>query len=305
MNDLQQAFYEGGGVTEVVENGDGLKVRSGFDILLEENEETVGWITIEGTKIDYPILQAEDNNEYLQRDFYKNYNILGSIFMDFRNDVSSLGKNTIVYGHRTKNGTMFEGLTDFEDQTFYEKHKTFTFDTLYESYEAEIFAVYNTTTDFYYIQTDFSSEEDFQTLLDEIDDRSLIESDVEVGPEDHILTLSTCDYKLDKEKGRFVVHAKLALLTGAVPWLTAAAFFVLAILAGAITSLVALLLDERFGYFNDPRETLKLLTTVFVENLGVRQLTVWWRIRAMFGGRSTHQWGDMERRGVACLARSA
>ena len=97
----------------------------------------------------------------------------------------------------------------------------------------------------------------------------------------------------------------LALLTGAVPWLTAAAFFVLAILAGAITSLVALLLDERFGYFNDPRETLKLLTTVFVENLGVRQLTVWWRIRAMFGGRSTHQWGDMERRGVARLARSA
>lgn len=210
MNDLQEAFYEGGGTDlEYVDNGGEMKIRSGFDILLDQNDETVGWLTIEGTKIDYPILQAENNNDYLQRDFYKNYNILGSIFMDFRNDVTSLGKNTIVYGHRTKNGTMFEGLTEFEDQEFYERHKTFTFDTIYESYEAEIFAVYNTTTDFYYIQTDFTSDEEFSTLLQEIESRSLIESNVEVGPEDKILTLSTCDYKLDKQKGRFVVHAKL------------------------------------------------------------------------------------------------
>ncbi|HEX7099928.1 MAG TPA: glycosyltransferase [Acidimicrobiia bacterium] len=97
----------------------------------------------------------------------------------------------------------------------------------------------------------------------------------------------------------------VAALTGAVSLFSIAAFFVLAVLAGAVTSLVALLLDERFGYFNDPRETLKLLTIVFVENLGVRQMTVWWRIRALFGGRSTQSWGNMERRGVARLAQSA
>ncbi len=96
-----------------------------------------------------------------------------------------------------------------------------------------------------------------------------------------------------------------AVLSGALSLFSVAAFFVLAVLAGAMTSLVALLLDERFGYFNDPRETLKLLTIVFVENLGVRQMTVWWRIRALFGGRTTRQWGDMERRGVARLAESA
>lgn len=210
MNDLQETFHEGGGVTEFADNEeDELKVRSGFDILLGENDELVGWLTINGTKIDYPILQADNNNDYLRRDFYKDYNILGSIFMDFRNDVTSLGRNTIVYGHRTKDQSMFEGLTYFEDEEFYEEHKTFTFDTLYESYEAEIFAVYNTTTDFNYIQTDFSNDENFEALLNEIDKRALYETDVEVEVDDHILTLSTCDYQLDKQKGRFVVHAKL------------------------------------------------------------------------------------------------
>lgn len=210
MDDLQETFYEGGGGTEFADNDEAeLKIRSGFDILLNENDELVGWITIDGTKIDYPILQAENNTDYLRRDFYKEYNILGSIFMDFRNDVESLGRNTIVYGHRTKDGSMFEGLTEYEDPEFYEEHKTFTFDTLYESYEAEIFAVYNTTTDFNYIKTDFADDEEFEQLLHEIDEHALYETDVEVGPDDHILTLSTCDYKLDKEKGRFVVQAKL------------------------------------------------------------------------------------------------
>ncbi|HEX2152868.1 MAG TPA: glycosyltransferase [Acidimicrobiia bacterium] len=97
----------------------------------------------------------------------------------------------------------------------------------------------------------------------------------------------------------------LAMVTGSVSPVTVGAFFVMALLAGSVTSLVALLLDERFGHFNDPRETLKLLTIVFVENLGIRQITVWWRIRALFGGASTKTWGDMERRGVAQLAKSA
>lgn len=103
--------------------------------------------------------------------------------------------------------------------------------------------------------------------------------------------------------GWFIIP--LAMLTGAISVANAAAFFLVALLAGTVTSLLALLLDERFGYFNDPRETLKLLAVVFVENLGVRQMTVWWRIRALFGGASTRSWGDMERRGVTQLARSA
>ena len=94
----------------------------------------------------------------------------------------------------------------------------------------------------------------------------------------------------------------IAIATGAVSPISAVVLYLIAVFAGAINSLLALLLDERFGYFNDPRETLRLLVVVFVENLGIRQLTVWWRVRAMLGGKVTRVWGDMERRGVAKVA---
>lgn len=103
--------------------------------------------------------------------------------------------------------------------------------------------------------------------------------------------------------GYFVVP--IAIVAGAVSAMNAVMLFLIALFAGSLTSLIAVTLDERFGYFNDPRETLKLLAIVFVENLGVRQLTVWWRIRAMLGGQSTKVWGDMERRGVTKLATKA
>lgn len=103
--------------------------------------------------------------------------------------------------------------------------------------------------------------------------------------------------------GWFIVP--IAVLTGAISLGTVATFFLVAVLAGIVTSLVALLLDERFGHFNDPIETLTLLTIVFIENLGLRQMTVWWRIRAMLGGEETRTWGDMERQGVTRLSRSA
>lgn len=97
----------------------------------------------------------------------------------------------------------------------------------------------------------------------------------------------------------------LAILTGAVSLANVAVLFLIAVSFGAMNSLLALMLDEQFGHFNDPRETLKLLMIVFVENLGLRQITVWWRMRAMLGGTATKQWGNMERRGVTGLARSA
>lgn len=94
----------------------------------------------------------------------------------------------------------------------------------------------------------------------------------------------------------------LALLFGWVTPVTVLVVYLIALFLGALTSLLPLLLDERYGYFNDPMETLQLIGLVFIENLGLRQMTVWWRIRAMIGGKSTKVWGDMERRGVTQLA---
>jgi sortase B len=206
MGNIQETFYD----VELNENtGDSQTIRSGFDTLLEENEDLVGWITMEGTQIDYPIVQAEDNVEYLTRNFYKDDNRAGSIFMDFRNDIESTGQNTILYGHRMKDGSMFEQLSKYQDEEFFKNHQTFQFDTLYDSYEAEIFAVYATTTDFNYIQTDFSNDEEYEQLIKNIEEESIYETDVEVSAADQIITLSTCDYVLDEDKGRLVVQAKL------------------------------------------------------------------------------------------------
>ena len=210
LNDLQETFY-GTDVSEGTNNSEDKSdaIRTGFDTLLKENDELVGWLTIDDTKIDYPILKADNNSDYLNRNFYKEKNIAGSIFMDYRNDVESPGLNTIVYGHRVKDGSMFEQLTKYEDEDFFNSHPTFEFDTLYDSYEAEIFAVYITKTDFDYIQTDFSSDAEYEELLATARGKSMYESDVEVNVDDHILTLSTCDYELDPDHGRLVIQAKL------------------------------------------------------------------------------------------------
>src|SRR5699024_3340385 len=117
-------------------------VRSGFEELLKVNEDTVGWITIEDTKIDYPIMQTDNNTDYLRTSFYGDDLLAGSVFLDYRNDLTSgENRNLIVYGHRMKDGSMFEHLEKYLDEDFFHSHSSFTFDTLYESYEAEVFAV--------------------------------------------------------------------------------------------------------------------------------------------------------------------
>ncbi|HLR09386.1 MAG TPA: class B sortase [Bacillota bacterium] len=213
-NDVRETFHEAASA-EKKERDKGDKhapnrsVRPEFIELLDQNPDVVGWIAIDDTNIDYPIVQSQNNTDYLTQDFNKNESSAGSIFMDFRNHIESLGRNTIIYGHRMKDGSMFKHLTKFLDRDFFTNHRTFDFDTLYDSYNAEIFAVYNTTTDFNYIQTDFDSDEDFEQLLADIRNESLYETDVDVDTDDQIITLSTCDYELDEDEGRLVVQAKL------------------------------------------------------------------------------------------------
>jgi len=89
VSDLQEQFYDAKDEEQDTANDGELKVRSGFEPLLKVNDELVGWITVEGTEVDYPILQADNNLDYLRHDFNKDYNILGSIFMDFRNNITS------------------------------------------------------------------------------------------------------------------------------------------------------------------------------------------------------------------------
>ncbi len=121
------------------------------------------------------------------------------------NDKSSDG------GHQMKDGTMFGQLDEFLDEDFLSENKHFQYDTIYASYEVEIFSVYVTTTDFYYIETDFADDEEYIDFLQLIKEKSEVTTEVDVTETDNIITLSTCDNLSDPEKGRLVVHGKVRI----------------------------------------------------------------------------------------------
>lgn len=181
--------------------------REQFQPLLAINSDIIGWIKIEGTNIDYPILQAQDNEYYLKRNYQHENNRAGSIFMDYRNDIAEKEKNFILYGHRMKNGTIFADLKQWLDRGFYAENPKILFETLNKSYQVEVFSIYRTTTDFNYIRTDFSSDEDYVDFLNTLQEKSLYQTKSELTSDSTILTLSTCDYSLDPDEGRLVVHA--------------------------------------------------------------------------------------------------
>ncbi|TDF91744.1 class B sortase [Paenibacillus piri] len=185
------------------------KVRPPYDRLLSINPDIAGWLSIDDTPIHYPVLQADDNDYYLSRNYKREPSKAGSIYMDFRNDSAALSRNTVLYGHRMKDGSMFGDLKQFLIEDFFQAHRTFRYDTLYETYTAEIFSVYYTTTDFDYIQTEFSDDNDYGLFLQLLRQQSLYPTDIMLSESDSIVTLSTCDYTFDPEKGRLAVHAKL------------------------------------------------------------------------------------------------
>ena len=189
------------------ETDDGELIRKSFQPLREINTDIVGWITINNTKVDYPILHGDDNEFYLTHNYKKEENLAGSIFMDFRNDKLWYNKHTILYGHRMKDGTMFSQIKKYEDQSFYDANPTFQYETITDRYEVKVFAAYVTTTDFYYIKTDFEETSDFMELVKEMKEKSEIQTNLDVQEDDRIITLSTCDYIYDE--GRFVVHGIL------------------------------------------------------------------------------------------------
>lgn len=150
------------------ENRESGTIRTSFDELRKVNDDIVGWINMKDTMIQYPIVQSRDNAFYLTRNYLKNDTRAGSIFMDYRNDVLHESPNTVVYGHRMRDGSMFAGLTNYLKEDFFDEHRTFQYDTLYQSYEAEIFAVYETTVDFDYIQTDFQDLGEYAHYLQSV-----------------------------------------------------------------------------------------------------------------------------------------
>jgi sortase B len=176
-----------------------------FKSLQERNPDTVGWIEIPGTEINYPIVKGDDNDFYLHRDFQSEKSKSGTIFMDYRNDGDFTNRHSILYGHNMRNGSMFAGLMAYKDSAFFAQNDKIFIDMPEGRTIWQIFAAYVTTTDFYYIITDFPDDPSFSSFLQTIESKSSFQSTVSPVASDHLLTLSTCTYEYDD--ARFVVHA--------------------------------------------------------------------------------------------------
>ena len=181
-----------------------------FAALQGVNPDVVGWIYIEALDgISYPVVQGEDNEEYLHTTYEKNYNFAGTIFIDYENSRDFTDCNTLVYGHNMKNGSMFGRLKNFsEDQTTYEKSKYFWIFTPEKDYRYEIISAYTTGVNSDTYTLFIGPGDEFQEYLDTIKGYSEIETDdTELTIKDRIVTLSTCT---GNDATRYVVQGRLA-----------------------------------------------------------------------------------------------
>lgn len=178
-----------------------------FNNLKKINSNTKGWIQVNGTNINYPFVQSNDNKYYLNHSFDKSYNGAGWVFLDYRNDITSLSKNNIIYAHSRLDNTLFGSLknilkNDWLDDTNNHiiKLSTETENTLWQ-----VFSVYHIPTTNDYIQVEFSSDEEFVKWSKILLNRSSFNFNTNINEKDIILTLSTCYNNNEK----IVLHAKL------------------------------------------------------------------------------------------------
>lgn len=197
------------------ETGLGLEILPEYQKLYEQNSDFVGWITIAGTEIDYPVMQAvpESSDFYLKHNFDGAEDINGSIFLDSRNNFEEQDDNLIIYGHNMKSGMMFGGLKQYLDEAYWKEHKTITFNTIYEKAEYEIIAVCLSKVAGeeedvfrYYDFINAGNKKTFNRYMENIKELNVMSDDLDVSYGDKLLTLSTCNNYT--EDGRLFLVAK-------------------------------------------------------------------------------------------------
>ena len=180
-----------------------------FHQLHEVNPDIVGWLNIENTSIDYPVLQSEDNDYYLNHNVDKQASRRGSIFMDYRNTRIRDDIHTVIYGHHMKDGSMFGELSKYKDAAYYRNHPTITFEGIEEATAWDIFSVYIYSPDDQFFEYEFSDQQHYEAYLQKIIEKSHYATGVSVTSDDHLLTLVTCTYEVSD--ARFIIHAKRVL----------------------------------------------------------------------------------------------
>lgn len=190
-----------------------LVVLEKYKKLFSQNKSLIGWIKIDDTNIDYPVMQTVNNEYYLDHNYNQQYDKNGSIFLDKDCDIVNPGCNLIIYGHHMQSGKMFGTLQLFSNREYYEKHPYIQFDTIYEEGLYQIMYVFRSRiynedeiVFKYYQFLDASTPEEFDSHMNEMAKLSLYDTGVRATYGDQLITLSTCDYT--EQYGRFVVVAK-------------------------------------------------------------------------------------------------
>ena len=178
-----------------------------LDSVKEINEDTIGWIQIPDTNVDYPILQADDNEEYLRRTITGESNKAGSIFVDYRTKEPFREANTLIYGHNLLDGKMFANLMKYEEKDWWEEHPLIYIQTEESVQAYEVYSCYRTRDTSYTYTFGLETEtEDYQNYLNYSLNRALYSTGIEPEDTEQTLTLSTCTNDQDTE--RFIVHAR-------------------------------------------------------------------------------------------------
>lgn len=184
-----------------------------FAALRDKNSDFIGWISIDGTNLDFPVMYAPTNKDfYLRHDFNKEYSIYGVPYLDEKTTLGANAEsdNLIIYGHNMKTGTIFGCLTGYKKADYYQQHPYIEFDTVYGDAQYEVFAAFAidvvNDTSFVYNQYVDMDEESYNAYVEEVCRRSDVDTGIRPAYGEQLLTLSTCEYSTDN--GRFVVVAR-------------------------------------------------------------------------------------------------
>lgn len=193
----------------IAESGEKAPISADFEALQKENPDIIAWLYSEGTPINYPVVQAEDNNYYLRRLTDGSYNSNGTLFLDFRCRSDFSDFSSVIYGHRMKSKAMFGTLPEYAEQEYYDEHPVMYLLTPQADYKIELIAGFMTSSDSEaYDQP--GSESQRQSFLDNAVNNSLFQSSFEYSTDDRFVCLSTCSYEY--ENARLMLVGKLVKL---------------------------------------------------------------------------------------------
>jgi len=177
-----------------------------FQKLKEQNSDTVGYLKVNNTNVEYVVVKGKDNEFYLNHNFNKEYNVGGWIFADYKNNFDGTDKNIVIYGHNMQDGSMFASLKEILTGEWQNNtNKQIKLVTEQGTITYQIFSSYTIEAEDYYITTHFQNDEAFKNFINTVSNRTYYNYNVDVNETDNVLTLSTCT---GTGKNRIVIHAK-------------------------------------------------------------------------------------------------